>query len=323
MGRIAGDSNTYAVRVTVEPGTRDEAGHFTPRQSRVLHLDLVSASTVAKILSKGDSLTMWAFNVAVEGVELLALAGKDVRKMNVIQLKEALEEIGMTPFVKRGKASDRGNEAHDIAERLGKGEDVERIKQEIALARYDENDALNEEIRGYCLGAVKWWIENQPIIPILVEEPLAMITGVNPDGTPQGAAGTLDLLADREIVTDDTSAPPWKSVLTDFKTSKDTYAEHVVQISGYDLMVRFYGYVPDLYSVVRFTADGDYEEKFVEPDREAFLNALDLYWPYEAIKKRLHPPVVCKQCGGRTTRKKLEETGGLCAKCAKAAEKEA
>jgi hypothetical protein len=260
MGRIAGDSSTYAVRATIEIGTRSEDGRFTPRQARALDLDLVSASTVAKILSKGDALTAWSFNVAVEGLELLALSGKDTRRMTVFELKEALTEIGMTPFVKRGKASDRGNAAHDVAERLGRGESPSRLAEEVELAKYDDNKELDEEIRGYCRGALKWWNDNQPIIPVIVEEPLAAITGVGPDGRPRGFAGTLDLLADRQITLEQPTAlgdtQVWGSVLTDFKTSKDVYAEHVIQLSGYDIGVRWLGYQPDLHSVVNFKADG-------------------------------------------------------------------
>ena len=310
MARIAGDSKTYATRVTIEVGTRAESGLFTSKHARVVDLDLVSTSTVSKMLDKGDALTTWAFNIGLEGVEFLSLAGKSVKGMSLDDLKVALGEIGYTPFSKRGKASDRGNVAHDILESLGHGVHLEQVKKKLAFMN------LDDEVRGYCRAGIKWWEENQPITPILVEEPIGAITGVGLDGRPVGFMGTLDLLADRHFGTAEVS------ILTDYKTAKAVYPEHVIQLSGYDLACRYWGYEPVAASVVLLREDETWEEKFVEINHASFLAALALWKPYEDIKLELNPPAICVTCGGRSQRKVLQRNEGNCAKCGPLKKKE-
>ena len=108
--------------------------------------------------------------------------------------------------------------------------------------------------------------------PILVEESVVSLR--------HGFAGTLDLYAHRGEPTVGKGY-----VLTDAKTSKDVYPEMAMQLGGYAIALEELGHAVDTASILLLRADGTFKEVFLEPDRGAFLHALDLYRSFTQTKE--------------------------------------
>lgn len=267
MARIAGDEATYAWRIC-QRSKQGKDTYYTPTEYGV---DSVSISTIAKAVSdKSGPLTGWAWNIITEGVAHLAQFN-EMRGWDQDKLKGALKDAGFTPWVKRARAAARGNEAHEVLERLMKGEDPEQVAKAIEAIE-------NEEVRGYASGVMNWFLEAGAIKPLIVEEPVWFLHG-------QIYTGQLDLFALRLLDAQDDD--PVRPVLTDLKTSKDVYAEHWLQLDGYDNGVR-HGRpdlpIPELHSVLLVNAEGEYRELYREPHPEWFLHAVDLYGSMKAYE---------------------------------------
>lgn len=240
MGRLAGDSKYY--RVPLPPYSTT--------------LDFISVTTVTGLLDKSGPLIGWAWNVTTEGIiELTSGHLLDLRGWDQEMLKKALKGIGATPWVKRDRAADRGQEAHDVLERLAKGEDPEQVWDSIIF--------MPEEVQGYAQGAFNWFMDELPE-PFLVEEPIFSLEHL--------FAGTLDFYGRRT---------GGELVLTDLKTSKAVYDGHVIQGGGYKIGLLENGRPVDGVTVVRATPDGKYHETDVTDDPrahpEVFLGLLRVW----------------------------------------------
>lgn len=282
-GRAAGNSSYYRIAVTtLEDGT----GAFSGLKYQVLDWDdpyegpelkYVSVSTIAKLTSDSGPLIGWAWNVITEGVEyLVSKALVDLKGRDQDGIKAALKEFGFTPWKKKKSAADRGTGTHTVLEKLAKGE------LDLAEAHSFVESEVPPVERGYSRGVLKFWEEQEPE-PTLVEEKLLSVR--------HRVAGTGDLGAVREMHADRPEGP-YSRVFTDLKTSKAIYPEHITQVNGY-LMCSAEMHemgVPDrqfdLGSVLRVTPDGDYEEKFFEPNWDLFEQLTGVWWAKAALEAR-------------------------------------
>lgn len=256
MSGYSGDG--YTARVQVEL--------LSPEgEVRSLHdyeVVLPRISDISKIIDKSDQLLGWAYNSGLEGMLAFAEAEVDFSGWDLSAAKEAMKQAGYSPFVRRGAAADRGSRAHDTLEMCARGD------PELEIHRFI--DKVPKENQGYCWAAVDWYAHEAPE-PILVEESVVSLQ--------HGFAGTLDLYSKRGEPTVGKGL-----VLTDAKTSKDVYPEMAMQLGGYAIALEELGFPVDTASILLLRADGTYKEVFLEPDRAAFLHALDLYRSFTQTK---------------------------------------
>lgn len=262
MPRIVGDSKTYPLDLEVTLGLED------PKPLGKIRVDAPSISTIAKVFdTKSGALTGWAFKTGLEGVLELSKQGIDVRGWSYQQLYGAMKEIGHTPYIRRGKAAARGNEAHELLELLATGVELETAQA------YKEQ--VSEEAAGYCAAVWDWWFTNIPTTVVCEEQ----VWGIHP----KPFAGTLDFLGWRD---------DGHLVLTDLKTSKDVFPEHVIQIAGYESGL--HQSRPDLeprdgFSIVLAREDGSWQEIEVPLVSEAWDAAVNAWYATELLGSILHP----------------------------------
>lgn len=286
-GRAAGESSYYRIAVDVSDDGKGWSFRIVPWDDEYSgpELPFVSVSNVAKLASDSGPLIGWAWNVTTEGIAILGNQ-LDLRGMTQDQIKGLLKEIGQTPWKKRQTAADRGTGTHSVMEILVKGEPfvVEHETEpdrEVSPEEYIDTVVPPVE-RGYSHGVLKWHREQQPK-PLLVEEALVSFR--------HRVAGTGDIGAVRNVdkgPVQGTDIP----VFTDLKTSKGIYDEAIHQVNGYLMCaaeLHAMG-VPNRYfelgSVLRVTPDGDYEEKFFEPDPTVFIALTDLWWARTAFEQK-------------------------------------
>lgn len=266
MPRIAGDSRHYKAQVTVR--LVDDQGEVKWINNR--DLDLISVSTAAKVIDKSDVLIAWAYNSGLEGMLALAEAEIDLSAKDLAWAKAAMKRAGYSPFVKRGRAAERGSKAHEVVEEVLRYQD----KDEDVLQ--DIRSIESEEIRGYCMAAFDFATfirDTEKAEILLIEEPIVSLRW--------DFAGTLDLYA-RRFATGFTGGKP---VLSDVKTSKNVYPEMAIQLGGYALGLEELGFEPpEDGSIVLLRPDGSWEEVIVKPDPDGFLAALELSRRLEQLK---------------------------------------
>lgn len=277
-GRAAGESNYYRIGVEVTAnGWHFRIIQWDDESYTGPEMKFVSVSTVAKLASKSEPLIGWAWNVTTAGVAYLVNeAGMDLRGQNQDAIKGILKDYGSTPFIKRKSAADRGTGTHNLMEGIGKGE----------LSLDDAEDFIAAQVppveRGYARAGVRWFREQNPT-PFLVEEPLVSFQ--------HRVAGTGDLGSVRRVE-DGSLQGERLRVFTDYKTSSGIYDEHQYQVDGYLMLAAEMSAmgIPnrdfDLGSVLRLTEDGDYEEKFFEPDPRMFAALTQAWWAQEAFKQK-------------------------------------
>lgn len=251
--RAAGSGRDYRIAVVDAWGkVREEIAGF-PSVTTIIHDTDASA---------GQALMGWAYNVGLAGVAELLSSGAIVPGDDDAKIKAALKNAKLTPWSTRDKAAGRGTDVHELAEQLMKGEaSPDDIRGKVKTGQEGYADALLA------------WHEQYRRKPVLVEATLVSLT--------HEFAGTCDLI-DTDPEQDD--ARPTSVEVADFKTSKAIYESHFWQCDAYAIafqeMARRRGrsIVVDAIRVIRFGADGDFEERSVAPLNGApFLKMRELY----------------------------------------------
>lgn len=124
-----------------------------------------------------------------------------------LPVADRLRELKGSPYAERDAAASRGTEVHGLAERIGRGEEVE----------------VPDELAGHVESAVAFYDEWRPRI-ILAETTCYNLTF--------GWAGTLDMVAE---------FPDGRRALLDFKTSKGVYADTGLQLAAYRYATHYIG----------------------------------------------------------------------------------
>lgn len=247
MARAAGDSPKYRIGIIDARGRLVEELAGFPSVTTVL-----GAADGDKL----DAMVGWSFNVTVEALAKLLESGKIKPGMSVPTMKQRIRSAQLHPTNVRDEAAERGSHIHDLAERLLKG-----------TVTYDEVlEATPSAWRGYARGLVKWHTQYDNS-PVAVERTLVSVE--------RQFAGTCDLI---DVTKDRLTR------VMDFKTSKRLYDSQFIQGTAYafawEEMQRRLGtpVTVDQVGVIRFTADGDYEEK-ARPytGADVFLRMLALY----------------------------------------------
>lgn len=116
-----------------------------------------------------------------------------------LPVADRIKTLKGSPYAERDEAARRGTEVHAIAERIGRGEEVD----------------VPDELAGHVESAVRFYDEWQPRIL------LAEVVVYNME---HRYAGTLDFIAE---------FPDGRVGLCDFKTSKGVYADTALQLAAY------------------------------------------------------------------------------------------
>jgi hypothetical protein len=243
-------------------------GNYRPTE----RIELVSVTTVINAILAKPQLYKWNFNVGLDLVSGLVdvLWNEDERLederelidtfTDADMLREYMIENDLTPDIVAQQASTRGDQTHELLDRIAR---CSKKTPEAALklaARQFEDPASSPSDRAVC----QWWME---------EKPEVIASEIIVKSLQHGYAGSLDLL--------------WRDqdgdvVLTDLKTRRedlDAYDSDKIQIGAYEMAVaETMGLVPDRLSVLLAGLDGSYRE--VDSDLEGgaiFLNLLDVY----------------------------------------------
>lgn len=245
---VAGDGNHYPVKVeAVTAGGKPVFGWDQPREIphiRVTHvIDTVS--------NKGAALSGWAFNLATEGVAILANEGRFASGgITQDDVKEALKSRNFSPYQQKALAATRGSGVHEVFENF-------LLTGQANLAD------IPTGMQGYAKEAIAWVISSKPKI-LATEATVASLR--------YGYAGTLDLLCELDGV----------PTIVDLKTSKRVYETHAIQLAAYRLALREVGVYVDDAAVLRVPPEGKYQFKTFgveELDRHerTWKAMLDLY----------------------------------------------
>lgn len=269
MARIVGDSKTYSLRLDVTL-TNANPTYGGGKGLGSVEVDAASISTIAKVFdTKSAALVGWSFKKALEGVQHLVAEGAELKGWDYKQLYGAMKVIGSTPYQVRGKAAARGNDAHDVLERLAGGEVVEDVEKHVHMK-------LADDVKGYALAVIDWWKKNKPQT-LLCEE---QVYGL----WPRPYAGTLDFVGSREGLPGQASVA--RVVLTDLKTSKDVFPEHILQVTGYEEgLKQSWPFLPprDDHSILLAREDGTWNEIFIPMVPDAWEAAVAGWYATELL----------------------------------------
>jgi len=234
-------------------GALDEATLETIRFTRV--------STVLNLMAKGG-LVGWAFNLGINGMQDLAKKGHSLSDLELAQLQALLKDFGWSPHITRDKAADRGTRAHKIAEKLGRGLSLETAQ---ALA-----EALPEDERGYGRAACRYFEEVKPVV-LATEKLLYSLEN--------RYCGTTDSIELEQLPVGEIEC------IVDYKTSKNVYDSHGVQLAAYELARAEMTGDGSFRSnkVVLFRPDGTFKQVYTDVDPSAFLGLLAAF---RALKQK-------------------------------------
>lgn len=250
MPRAAGDERNYRI------GILDQKGQLIEELAGFPSVTTIIGDTDG---TKTDAMTGWSLKIATQGVEQLLKTGQLKPGNTARSIRNKLERIDMTAFQVRDEAAERGTFVHTKAEALLRG-----------TLSYDE--ALQStplKWRGYVRGLILWHKDYVTYgnVPVAIERTLV--------SQRYQFAGTCDLI-------DQTPENLVRSV--DFKTSSEIRETHFIQGDAYavaweEMQERRGKPMPvDQLVVVRFAADGTYEEKAQAPQYgRVFLKMLALF----------------------------------------------
>lgn len=284
MPRVAGNSDTYDFHLDGDAWVLVGADGEPRPEDRIPVppvRSLPSVTTVTDLLSKGGALTGWAYKIAIQGMlEVARKPGRiDIAQLDYEKAKDLFQAFGLrTPWSKKDR--DRGEEAHNVLEKLAKGE------WDLAGAHRHIEMHIPEEWQGYAYGAAAWWDDTEG-------DPEQVLAAEKRVWSQQagGFAGTLDLFYQTGH---DTFNGAYGSLI-DLKTrpvgKPAVYPENGYQLAGYGLAVReSMGLTVEDYFVLTTRDDGTYnfneiEHEEIESNREVFLNLVRLWWALQGPPK--------------------------------------
>ena len=160
--------------------------------------DYPSVTTVLGIVDK-PLLIPWATKKCAEYVAAHWEAGKAYDQPTIdATLKAAKNRHKWL----KDEAADLGTKAHDLVERISKGQDV-------------QTDGMDERIQNAVKAYREWWAE-QTLVPVVTERRVA--------SSAHGYAGTLDGVFED---------PHGRLLLVDYKTSNAVYETYLLQVAAY------------------------------------------------------------------------------------------
>lgn len=237
--------------------TGDDAPNFDEAEHKYTHpetgAELDGATTVLGVLDK-PALPWWGMKVGVQGLlTLVEKEGIEVVDLDADEIVQLLTKHKLTVNHLKDKGAEKGRTAHDLLE------DWARHGTPISMK------GVNDYARPRVRAAARFLVDVQPKVveggvEVMVWDYHRML------------AGTFDLLAwiDGEL---------W---LLDYKTSKDIYTSHALQLAGYEGMRIDLGLRPvDRMGVVLLKDDGTYvlEEQHAKP-----VEFFCVYRAYAAVR---------------------------------------
>lgn len=165
-----------------------------------------------KVLDK-PALISWAERQGIEGALRLERAGE----LEGVPVEEAINLVRLHRVgadAKRDAGADRGTAVHQA------------LRTYCEIGTPPKITDFEPQVRGYVQALCRWLLLMEPT-PILVERIVGSPT--------HGFAGRFDLLAEID----------GRLILVDLKTSNRVYAEHHLQMAGYELALRECGYETD------------------------------------------------------------------------------
>lgn len=200
--------------------------------------DVTGVTTILKNGKPAPALVGWGIKSVAE------YAVNNWDDLAAMPVADRIKTLKGSPYAERDAAASRGTEVHDLAERIGRGEEVD----------------VPDPLIGHVESTVRFYDEWQP--QILLAERTVYNMAIR-------YAGTLDMVA---------RFPDGRVALLDFKTSKGVYADTGLQLAAYRYATHYIGDdgepVPmpevDWCGVVHVRADG-YDVYEIKADADVFL----------------------------------------------------
>lgn len=283
-GRIAGNEGFYTFALCRVGEDDDGNRTLTPTEHT---FSLPSVTTlIGDVLGKpANAMAWWGFSLAADAsIELSREV--ELAELDYEQFKDAAKRIGKTPTRQRDDAGDRGSKAHDVLERIAKGE-YRVIGSPGAYGVVVDETGETVPIDEYAKGGVEWWMAEHWTTEwetVAVEVP---VWSFDPE-----FSGTFDLL--RRVALVDDLGPPAGYEIVDYKTHKPArthkpirpgegvgYHSDIVQMRFYRIALEWMSrqsWCPDWLPrnikitsqrVVLFTPDGGYLEDVREVHEDA------------------------------------------------------
>lgn len=221
MTRLAGDDAYYRLEL-IDRNTGQPSG---------IGFDLISVTSAIKAVMSGSfgPAAWYGYRVAAGAV----LGSADIYGDDVEELYGRLKETKIHPNSVRDAAGKRGNRAHKLMERVGKGEGAfvwtEGSSPEPVAYVPMGLQQNPEELDGYGKAGARWWKDrmmgDSPAKILAVEEALVSLHWQ--------AGGTPDLIREVDGVVE---IADWKTHKPASPQSKPAYFEELIQLSAYRQM---------------------------------------------------------------------------------------
>ncbi len=204
----------------------------------------ISVTSALKVLDK-PALVAWAERMGIEGALRLERAG-ELEGVPPEQALSVVRQRDMGAEAKRDAGADRGSAIHDA------------LRSYCSVGTVPMVGDFPDEVQGYVKSLCRWLLDAEPE-PILVEQVV---------GSPRfGFAGRFDLLAKID----------GKRTLLDLKTSNRVYAEHHLQMAGYEIALRECGDHSEHRVILQLGDDGMFAVRPTVAEDEDYLAVLDCH----------------------------------------------
>jgi hypothetical protein len=271
VGRVAGDSDHYELAII------NGAGQPTGRS-----IYLPSVTTILKALPK-FGLDWYGYKMGLlEGRRLATDPNATVwttdpsdpsKKVPISDdaFYEKAKELGRagqarTPTSELKAAGGRGTNVHDLAE--------EMAKSLLSTGKLPAKQSIPSDTTGYVAALKKFYDERikDKLAVVHVEVPVVSLMNQY--------AGTLDV-----ILLDEATGVFY---IVDWKTSKDIYESHLLQITAYEHAAKEQEWIPrnapTIGTVVRLGADGNYEMRNSDFELADFMSVYRVWQFLQATK---------------------------------------
>ena len=223
MGRAAGDSNKYELRI-IDKATGLPVGRGA---------DLPSVTTITKVIPKGDAMTWWGFKLGIKAVadyvvEKDTFPGGTVDEITEYLYDQFKQEKKLTPKAVMEQGGSKGSNIHEYAEIL--------FDPKRGIPMLPGKSTLPPEEAGRLQSLVDWYHGKHIKAGTAPKDMEVIAQEVPVFSLVHDFAGTLDL-----ILRDPANGAYY---LIDFKTSKGIYFDFLLQVAAYEVAAKERGYLP-------------------------------------------------------------------------------